>query len=226
MIKNTEMHQYFIKDKSTIEREIELANLHKDDIVLEIGAGSGNLTKYISKKCKVIAVEKDERMKKFLELENVSIVIVDALDYLSKPQHKFNKIISNIPYYISQSIILKLLELDWEICVLIVQKEFAEKLLGKTKLSMVVGSCAQVCVEDFVPASFFDPEGIDSNIIVIRKTGDFDSGFWNFLKMLKMNKNVGSQISCSKVIKLKKIHQLTLKELKELYEINKKNSYN
>jgi len=57
--------------------------------------------------------------------KNIHIIRGDALK-LTFPN--FNKIVSNIPYGISRKITLKLLEYKFNLGILTVQKEFAEKL--------------------------------------------------------------------------------------------------
>ncbi|ODS35621.1 hypothetical protein BEH94_03445 [Candidatus Altiarchaeales archaeon WOR_SM1_SCG] len=120
--------QHFMTDKKILQRICNYANLNKDDTVLEIGAGTGNLTFEIAKFAAVYAIEKDEKLVAGLEKiknKNIRIIRGDALK-LTFPN--FNKIVSNIPYGISRKITLKLLEYKFNLGILTVQKEFAEKL--------------------------------------------------------------------------------------------------
>src|SRR5258708_17384758 len=59
--------QFLLEDKAIIERMVSFANLNKNDTVLEIGAGTGNLTKEIAKYAgNVIAYEIDKKFKSYL----------------------------------------------------------------------------------------------------------------------------------------------------------------
>ena len=83
------------------------ASLDKNDVVLEIGAGLGFLTRLLSQKCKqVIAVEVDPRLMRILrtelqDLENVKLIRGDVLKV---PIPSFNKVVSNLPFQISSPI--------------------------------------------------------------------------------------------------------------------------
>ena len=59
--------QYFLRDKKVLGQIVKAADLRKNSIVLEVGPGTGILTKKLLAKCKkVIAVEKDKEMINFL----------------------------------------------------------------------------------------------------------------------------------------------------------------
>ena len=134
--------QNFLVDKNIINKIIETINIAKKDIVLEIGPGSGALTSQLLDKAKFVsAVEIDSRFckvlkERFKKKKNLEILNKDILelDFSSLKQLARNKlkVIGNIPYYISSSIIEYLIEnrrfID-EICIT-VQKEFAEKILA------------------------------------------------------------------------------------------------
>ncbi len=210
--------QYFLVDNEIIDYEIKLAKLQKDDTVLEIGAGPGNLTEKLAEKARVIAVERDRRFVPLLEkIENAEIVNDDALKVIKKL--KFNKVVSNIPYSLSQKLLLELLKKKWEIMVLVADKIFAEKL-KKNKLGIVLSECADVRVIHGIPHSAFYPPAVPSSIIVLRQKALLDENFWLFLNRAfrSRNKNVKNVFpNCPEGMARKKIHQLSEKELKELY---------
>ena len=63
----TKLGQHFLNDEAIIEKELSVASLNQDDIVLEIGPGKGVLTKRLAQKCsQVIAVELDDKLIPFL----------------------------------------------------------------------------------------------------------------------------------------------------------------
>lgn len=120
-------------DSNVLDKMVDYADISKKDTVFEFGAGSGNLTKVLCQRAgNVISYEIDEvfyknakeNLKRF---ENLNLIQGDSL----KSDHKFNKLVSNIPYSRSREFIEWLRKRDFEKAVVMVQKEFAEKLLTK-----------------------------------------------------------------------------------------------
>lgn len=229
IVPRREYDQFFLKDENVLREEVALAQLKKEDVVLEIGAGPGNLTEHITKKCKVIAIEKDYAFRGLLKsLPNTNVIFGDALEILESLRKareqkgtpaQFNKVVSNVPYSITQDLIIELLKHSWSIAVLVVQKEFADKLEEKEKIALVVEDCCEIKNAGKVPAKSFYPEAVDSSIIMLRQKRLLDEGFWQFLDVYKnRNKNAGKVFKTLKgPAAKKKVHQLTLNELKEIY---------
>ncbi len=128
--------QHFLVDKNIIKKEVELAEVSKDDVVLEIGAGFGMLTEaLVGVAKKVVAVEKDVALANILRQEfedevkagKLEVVEGDALLVDFPP---FDKCVSNIPYNIASEIVEKLCHYakDTTLCV---QKDFGERLVAK-----------------------------------------------------------------------------------------------
>ncbi len=133
--------QNFLVDGNIKNKLFEAAGLKKDDTVLEIGPGLGQLTFDISSMVKdVIAVEFDKKIFSILRdmakgRDNIRLLHQDFLktDLRSIiPGSRKVKVISNLPYYISTPIILKILK-DKE-CIesalLTLQAEVADRLLA------------------------------------------------------------------------------------------------
>src|SRR4030042_4572973 len=97
--------QHFLIDEKVIDRIIRYAELDGKETVLEIGAGTGNLTKNLAKNAaNVIAIESDHRLVEVLDdlsLTNVKVIHGDALQ-VEFP--RFDKVVSNLPYSISSDI--------------------------------------------------------------------------------------------------------------------------
>jgi len=172
------LSQHFLVDEKVAERQIEYANLCEDDIVLEIGAGNGILTKKIARIAKVIAIEIDrkfiERLKK---IRNVEVIHDDALK-VDFNKLEFNKVISNIPYHISSPLTFKLLEKNFDLGILMYQKEFAERMVAKpgskeySRLSVMVYYRADCEILEYVPKEAFCPKPkVDSCIVKIVPIG-------------------------------------------------------
>ena len=130
--------QNFLIDKNIQNKIIRSCGLTEEDIVLEIGAGRGDLTKQLAQNAhKVYALEIDQRLYPYLEQalivnDNVQIIKADILKFdidkfLQENQIKRKiKVIGNIPYYISSPIIEHLIEHRQTISAafMTVQKEF------------------------------------------------------------------------------------------------------
>lgn len=137
---NKRLGQNFIVDKNIVEKIIRFAGLSSGDVVLEIGAGLGNITTDIAKSVKkVIAVEFDkglcEVLKKTLSgFKNVELVCQDILefDFKGHSQNGKIKVIGNLPYYMTTPVLEHLIEnRDYIIDALImVQRELGERLLA------------------------------------------------------------------------------------------------
>jgi len=186
--------QNFLIDERIIKREVEYADLNKNDVVLEVGAGVGNLTEELLKKAgKVIAVEKDRRLAEILKDrfggENIRIITSDILK-IRLP--KFNKVVSNIPYLISSPLTFKLLKENFELGVMSYQKEFAERLAAKpgeknySRISAATYYHAEVELLETVPKTAFYPSPkVDSAVVRIKpKKPPFEvneAKFFNFV---------------------------------------------
>lgn len=185
------MGQNFLRDEY-LAKEIALANLRESDIVLEIGPGYGNLTRFIADVASVEAVEIDTRFLPYLEkLDNVNLIMDDATKVIDNIE--FNKVVSNIPYSQSQDILLKLLQKEWELAVLCVQEEFAEKMGTSDKLGMLLRSCCDVRRAFSVPADAFYPRAVDSAVVVIKQKNKMDEKFWAFLKKIYRKRNTNAE---------------------------------
>jgi len=133
---NKRLGQNFLLDDSVIRRQVQLAELSSKDTVLEIGPGLGSLTEEILKSgAEVVAVEQDPAFVRFLEKrfgKRVKLVQADAVKAFLP---SFNKVVSNIPYQISSPITFKLLDAGFDVAVLMLQREFAERMVAKPATS-------------------------------------------------------------------------------------------
>ena len=175
--------QVFLIKKIYLKKIANNAKVSKEDIVLEVGPGTGNLTIELAKKVKkVIAVEKDKRMCDILKeilakekIKNVEIVNQDILQFLKKPFHFYPfKVVANIPYYITSRLIRDFLELKKKpkLIVLLVQKEVAERICAKPPFSNLLAISVQFFsfpkIISFVPKEAFWPKPkVDSAILKI-----------------------------------------------------------
>jgi len=133
--------QHFLINETVLRKIVDLAQLAAEDYVLEIGPGTGNLTKYLVRKArKVFAIELDKELaavlKSLIPNENLEIIQADVLKYniiKIKPKEAKLKVISNLPYNISTQVIFKMLESGgiFSELYLMLQKEVAERIVAE-----------------------------------------------------------------------------------------------
>ena len=196
---NKSLGQNFLINDEVVEKIVSSAEVSKEDLIIEIGPGLGNLTELLLDRAdKVIAIELDERMLKILndrfslytnfEIINQDVLKVD-LNNLIKQNKTGNiksvKIVANLPYYITTPIVTKLLEdkLDIESITVMVQKEVADRLIATPgeKNSGAITYCVYYyatseCVTIVENNSFIPEPEIDSEVIKlnIRKQSPVD----------------------------------------------------
>ena len=203
---NKNLGQNYLIDKNKRNQIIGFGDVDKNDVVLEIGTGIGTLTIELAKKAKkVIAIEQDENICKILtkrlkdeKIDNVELINDDALK-VDFP--KFNKIISNLPYQISSPITFKFLDYDFDLAILMYQKEFADRMNGEvgsknySRLSaMLYFKCNVETLTNVSAESFIPKPKIDSTVIKMtpkenRISDDDFKIYSNFTKALFQHRN-------------------------------------
>jgi len=189
--------QSFCVDPHLLRRMVSSSTINKKDIILEVGAGLGFLTKLLSEVAQeVIAVELDPKLCKVLKetlQEKKNIRIIKG-DFLKIHLPRFSKVVANPPYSISSPLILKLFRGKFECAVLTLQREFIEKLTaqnGSTKygsLTVIAYYSATIkALEDVPKHSFYPHPNVDSTVILIKPRKPlFDVGDKGlFIKVVK-----------------------------------------
>ena len=136
--------QNFLKDKSIVDKIVNVIDYDKNNLVIEIGPGSGAMTKKLLPIVdKMLIYEIDTRLKEVLdkeleEFDNYDIIFDDFLNRnikedLSNYDYDNLYIVANLPYYITTPIISKIVSSDINVeeMVLMVQKEVADRLSSK-----------------------------------------------------------------------------------------------
>lgn len=183
--------QNFLLDSGILARLAEAAELSPADTVLEIGPGTGNLTRELARRAgAVIAVEVDRELAPLLNetiagFNNVHLVWGDFLAQdlmclweLAPPgPGGARKVAANLPYYITSPILVKLLTGQGApaLAVLLVQQEVAERLLAApgTRAYGSLSVLAQFyTVPELVlkvpPRAFFPPPEVSSAAVRLR----------------------------------------------------------
>jgi len=185
--------QNFLVDEDIARRITEEGDVSEKDTVIEVGSGTGVLTRQIATRAKkVIAVEKDERLASFLrkdleEFSNVEVVNEDILIY--EVREKEYKVVANIPYYITSPIIRKFLEEDRppSLLVLTLQKEIAERIKEvPPKMSLLAVSVqfyARVrTLFSIPPGKFYPSPDVTSSVVRIEPVMDEETSDKRFRK--------------------------------------------
>lgn len=179
----------------------EIISYNKD--IVEIGPGEGALTKQILKltKNKLISYEIDNDLRSKLEiikLENNNFDFIYK-DFLKEDLSIYDNnhiLCGNIPYNITSPIIFRFLESNIEIFILMIQKEYAERLLAKVStkeynaLTVLINYYGNVSkIIDVSKKNFYPVPKVDSTVVKIEKTNkNIDKKFIEFIKNIFKSK--------------------------------------
>lgn len=166
--------QNFLIDERVADRHVGFAGVQKNDRVLEVGPGFGILTERLAEQSvNVTAIELDEKLADHIE-ENYPQVKLIRGDAMKIPFPEFDLFVSNLPYSISTPVIFKLLEHNFRKAVVMVQKEFAERMVADvgsvdySRLTVNLFYKADCKILETVPASRFKPRPkVDSALVEI-----------------------------------------------------------
>jgi 16S rRNA (adenine1518-N6/adenine1519-N6)-dimethyltransferase len=172
--------QHFLVDQGALRRVIAAADVQPTDLVVEIGPGTGLLTRLLAERAaRVIAVEMDEalvaRLKDDLSsFQNLSIVHGDAREWDPTTIGEPYKVVANLPYYAATPIIRRFLECSYPPSVMsvTVQREVAQSMTaspGKMRtLSVATQLYGNPRITGYIrPGSFSPPPKITSAIVSI-----------------------------------------------------------
>ena len=208
MNRRRSLGQHFLISCSIAKSIVNFANITKDDIVLEVGTGRGILIPYLCEKAKkVISVEKDRELylqakEKFSDIQNLVLECGDAF----KMNHKFTILVSNLPYSESRKAIEWLVQRKFSHAVIMVQKEFAEKLVAKTgykemrAISVLASYCMDIRNLMNVKRSNFSPvPQVDSIVISLTQIHQISGNVMRTVNRLfsfkrKTLRNIGKQL--------------------------------
>jgi 16S rRNA (adenine1518-N6/adenine1519-N6)-dimethyltransferase len=183
--------QNFLIDKNIIEKIINTVEINNKSI-LEIGPGTGNLTKNILKKNpkKLIVIEKDESLVQLLRKNLDKKIKIINEDILNVNENKLDQdiltVFGNLPYNISTEILcnwilnMKNKNFWFDNLILMFQKEVADRIIAKFntknygRLSILSNwklEIEKIC--DVQPSSFFPKPKIDSSVLLLKPKLNF-----------------------------------------------------
>lgn len=138
MNRRQRLGQHFLTSNKIAELIVNSAHITQKDTILEVGTGRGILTKLLCKNAKnVISVESDKTLyhnaKSAINADNLELRYGDGLDTL---EH-FTVFVSNLPYSESKNTVEWLAQRHFSHAVIMVQKEFAQKISPENKQKAV-----------------------------------------------------------------------------------------
>jgi len=176
--------QHFLIDRNILNRLIQTAKLGKEDVVLEVGPGLGEMTLALASRVKkVIAVEIDSKLveilkKKTTNVPNVEVIEGDILkinfnEFLDQEGQRL-KVVANLPYQISTALLFRFIESKdvFSALTLMLQKEVAERMIaspggkdyGPLSVFAQTVSTLSICFM-IKPSAFFPPPKVESAVI-------------------------------------------------------------
>ena len=183
--------QNFLIDQNIIDKIVSIIEI-KNKSILEIGPGTGNLTKNILKKNpkKILLIEKDYDLAQLLKENLSSDVLIINKDVLKVDENKLDDeiltVFGNLPYNISTEILCKwILNIKdknfwFDYLILMFQKEVADRIIAdfNTKnygrLSILSNWKLDIKkIFDVKPSSFFPKPKVDSSILLIKPKLNF-----------------------------------------------------
>ncbi len=173
--------QNFLISEGILSRIVDAAALDPADVVVEVGAGLGTLTRRLARRAgRVLAIELDERLIPVLRhglapYEHVEIIHGDVLalepgDLVSPPY----KVVANLPYYITSAILRHFLEgrAKPSLLVVTVQKEVADRIVAHPGEMSLLAVSVQFfgrpkVVAKVLPGAFYPSPGVRSAVVRI-----------------------------------------------------------
>lgn len=183
---NKILGQNFLIEEKYVDGLIEAAEIGGEDTVVEIGPGTGAITKELAKKAKrVLAIEKDKNMvdllgEELVGFDNVEIVHQDTLEFdigywkLDIGNSGY-KVAGAPPYYLTARLFrhfLEEVEQKPSLIAVIIQKEVAEKVVAQPPEANMLSNSVQLYgaprIAQKVPCNAFWPQpDVDSTLLIV-----------------------------------------------------------
>ena len=174
MKKRKKLGQHFLKSNTVAKCIVSAAKITKNDQVLEIGTGHGILIPYLCKKAKkVYSIEIDKNLYNLAKSNfsnNTNLILEHGNGFTCN--HSFSIFISNLPYSKSRITIEWLLQKKFLRAVILVQKEFAEKLISNEEhkaISVLANHGLMIkLLMNVKKSNFFPPPKVDSVVLLLK----------------------------------------------------------
>lgn len=191
--------KHFLINEEVADKIVESLNLQKDDVVVEIGGGRGILSERIAPKVKkFFVIELDKSLYNLLiyklsKYTNTEIIHANFLEVNLESFSDKLKVVGNIPYSITSKILSKIYEENnWSCCVLMLQKEVAEKLVAQpttnrfSKLTLINNFYTKTELLFYVKHDCFLPQPKVDSAVVRFVPNNIYKNFENKEKLFKL----------------------------------------
>ncbi len=191
---NKRLGQHFLIDLNLMRLLVDYAGIQKDDVVLEVGCGTGSLTAVLAEKAgRIIAVELDRNLieiarGQFDKIENIvlintdilenkktiSLAVTNALNHARKKHYSRFLLVANLPYNVASPVMLNLITgpVIADQMYVTVQKEVADRMTAAPGsknygiLSIFMGVTGSVkTIRRLKPAVFWPQPNVDSAMV-------------------------------------------------------------
>ena len=184
--------QNFLNDKKILSKIVDVADIKPNDVILEIGPGTGNLTDEIIKKSPstITVVEKDKKLSNLLKKKFGNKINVINNDILKCYDHFKSdapiKVFGNLPYNISTKILISFIKIDnlskfYKNFFFIFQKEVADRIIANEnsnnygRISIFSSWKTTSCkIMDISPNSFYPIPKVWSSLVTITPKSEFE----------------------------------------------------
>ncbi|MEW6603429.1 MAG: 16S rRNA (adenine(1518)-N(6)/adenine(1519)-N(6))-dimethyltransferase RsmA [Thermoproteota archaeon] len=228
-----QLGQHMLVDRRVLAKIIDAAKIGKDEVVLEAGTGQGILTTELCKSAKsVVSYEIDKKLhnqtKARLQFQNLELVNADLFKTANLD---FDVFASNLPYSRSRDALEWLATQKFDRAILMVQQEFADKLVAKPgsknyrAISALAAQCFSIEKLFSVGRQSFEPQPrVESVVIRLIPVNTVTRRTINNLNLLfsKRNKKasaVASKASIKADFGDKRIDQLSPADLVRMAEL-------
>ncbi|MGB2865549.1 MAG: 16S rRNA (adenine(1518)-N(6)/adenine(1519)-N(6))-dimethyltransferase RsmA [Sedimentisphaerales bacterium] len=191
---NKRLGQHFLIDLNLLRLLVDSANIQKEDVVLEVGCGTGSMTEALAGKAgRIIAVELDRNLseiagKQLLDAENLQLINADILESkhilshtvvstlaLAREEYQGRiLLVANLPYDVASSLLMNLVmgPTIADAMYVTVQKEVADRMAAAPAssnygiLSIFLGATGDVkTIRILKPAVFWPQPQVDSAMV-------------------------------------------------------------
>ena len=163
------LDQHFLIDEETAKLVVSLCEIKKEDIVVEIGGGNGEVTKFIPK-CNLTIIEKDKQLAGRLKQKFPEARIMTGEGVSAIKKIDFDCLISSVPYSICEPLIRELFLHSFKKAVLILPRYFINNIeSNETSLSFLAEEFLEIeIIKEIERERFFPRPRVDSYLVEVK----------------------------------------------------------
>lgn len=162
------LDQHFLIDEEIAKLSVALCEIRKNDIVIEIGPGNGELTRFIPE-CRLMLVEKDKHLADGLKRKFPDARIINNEGVSAIKRIDFDFLISSVPYSICEPLLRELFLHDFKKAVLILPQYFINNIeTNETSLSILAKEFLEIkIIKEIERKRFFPRPRVDACLVEV-----------------------------------------------------------